>query len=72
MSDVDHVDVLTAIREKMVAGRRAAALKFSEPIEGEAAFMRYQAQIDAVDRAIADETSSRPRVAQIFMKNRHK
>jgi len=49
----DGVEVLKAIRERLVDARRQAALDFENDTT-EAAYVFYQRHIDAADRAIAD------------------
>ena len=60
MPDSEHMEVLKAIREKLVNARRQAALDFEENDTTEAAYVFYQRHIDAADRAIADEEELKP------------
>ena len=53
MPDSEHMEVLKAIRERLVDARRQAALDFENDTT-EAAYVFYQRHIDAADRAIAD------------------
>ena len=62
MPDSEHMEVLKAIREKLVNARRQAALDFEENDATEAAYVFYQRHIDAADRAIADEEKLKPKV----------
>jgi len=59
MPDSEHMEVLKAIREKLVNARRQAALDFENDTT-EAAYVFYQRHIDAADRAIADEEKLKP------------
>jgi hypothetical protein len=59
MPDSEHMEVLKAIREKLVNARRQAALDFENDAT-EAAYVFYQRHIDAADRAIADEEKLKP------------
>lgn len=55
MEDTDHISPLKAIRDTIVQKRREASTTYAARDVHEPMVVFYQRQIDAIDRAIADE-----------------